>query len=102
MGMEQALFRIGSKMFLLGEGWRDQAHDQEMLYDLIFDPHEAHNIVADPAASGILEEMRARLDGWMKETDDPLVDSYHVKAPRGSKVNNVDGRSPREEPETID
>ena len=91
-----------SKAFILDHNWEAFPRDQEMLFDLIFDPHETNNIAADPTASRILKNMRGRLDGWMRKTGDPLVDSDHVKAPSGSRVNSVDGRSPREEPETID
>jgi arylsulfatase A-like enzyme len=90
-----------SKAFILENDWEAYPRDQEMLFDLIFDSHEAHNIVADPASSEVLAEMRSRLDRWMTETGDPLVTSNHVKAPSGSQINNVDGRSPREKPETI-
>lgn len=62
-----------SKQYLLDRGWGDQAQEQEMLFDVLLDPHESRNLVADPAHAGTLEEMRARLDSWMRETDDPLL-----------------------------
>ena len=43
----------------------------------------------------MLEEMRGRLDGWMKRTADPLLKGP-VPAPAGAKVNPVDGISPQE------
>jgi arylsulfatase A-like enzyme len=42
----------------------------EELYDLENDPFELHNLAADPAHRGTLEELRRRLDHWMEETND--------------------------------
>ena len=39
--------------------------------------------------------MRGRLDRWVRATDDPLLAGY-VPAPRGARVNDVDGVSPGE------
>ena len=33
-----------------------------------------HNLAGDPSARRCSTEMRARLDAWMRETDDPLLD----------------------------
>ena len=68
---------------------------------LLFDPHEANNIIEDAASADVLSDLRSRLDSWMAETGDPLAVSDHVRAPSGSRVNSADGRSPREEPEVI-
>ena len=68
---------------------------EEALYDLVFDPHEMNNLAADPRAQAALTDMRARLDTWMRDTDDPLL-AGPVPAPPGAIVNNPDGRSPRE------
>jgi len=62
-----------SKDLFLANGWADQPADRERLFDLFFDPHETHNLVDDPAHAHILDEMRARLDRWMQETNDPLL-----------------------------
>lgn len=90
-----------SKAFLLDRGWEAVPRDQEMLFDLIFDPHEANNIVHDANSADVLSDLRSRLDRWMKDTGDPLLESEHVPAPSGSRVNDVDGQSPREEPEVM-
>jgi N-sulfoglucosamine sulfohydrolase len=81
-----------SKDLWLEHGWRRREQPQEELYDLVFDPNEQNNLVKDTAA---LNEMRGRLDTWMKRTNDPLLKGA-VPAPRGAKVNPVDGLSPRE------
>jgi len=86
-----------SKDVWLADGWAEMAPDNEMLFDLTFDPNEAHNLVGDPRYEGALAELRARLDAWMVETDDPLLDGK-VPAPAGSVVNDPDGISPRARP----
>jgi len=42
----------------------------EELYDLEADPWEVHNLAADPAHSRTLQELRAKLDRWMDQTND--------------------------------
>ena len=74
---------------------------QEMLFDLMFDPHESNNIIDRGDTADIVSDLSSRLDRWMADTGDPLAESDHVAAPKGAKVNNVDGRSPTEEPEEI-
>ena len=90
-----------SKQFLLDHDWREQPRSQEMLYDLIFDPHEAANLAERPEMTGVLDDLRTRLDTWMRETDDPLLPDGAVAAPSGSRVNDADGLSPREQPQII-
>lgn len=84
-----------SKTVWLDHGWGNQAVAAERLYDLVFDPDETRNMVADASASSALADMRGRLDRWMKATRDPLLEGP-VKAPAGAKVNDPDGVSPRE------
>jgi arylsulfatase A-like enzyme len=84
-----------SKTLWLNHGWADMPPDAEALYDLIFDPNEAHNLIHDPRAADTLAAMRARLDAWMHETDDPLLKGP-IPAPEGARVNDPDGLSPRE------
>ena len=90
-----------SKTLWLQHGWAEMAPPQEALYDLIFDPNEAHNLVGDPRAEEALNDLRARLDAWMEATDDPLLEG-DVPAPEGAVVNDVDGLSPQEEPKLIE
>lgn len=84
-----------SKDFWMEQGWRERVVAQEQLYDLVFDPNEAHNLADDQALAEILAEMRARLDQWMRATDDPLLRGP-VPAPPGARVNDPDGVSPSE------
>lgn len=46
---------------------------QEMLYDLILDPNERHNIANEPSRGNTLKEMQDHLNHWMNETEDPLL-----------------------------
>jgi N-sulfoglucosamine sulfohydrolase len=84
-----------SKDLWLAHGWREQPVASEQLYDLIFDPNESHNRAGDPALAAALDEMRARLDTWMRATGDPLLDGP-VPLPPGAVANDPDGLSPNE------
>jgi N-sulfoglucosamine sulfohydrolase len=84
-----------SKDVWLNYGWRDQIIPRERLYDLIFDPHETHNLANDQGMASVLADMRGRLDRWMQATHDPLL-AGEVPAPPGAEVNDPDGLSPRE------
>src|SRR6266568_1547767 len=75
-----------SKSLWLEHGWRQQLQPHEQLYDLIFDPTEHHNLIADAQSSNVLAEMRGRLEAWMTRTDDPLLRGP-VPAPPGAQVN---------------
>ena len=91
-----------SKDVWLAHGWADMVPGDEMLFDLIFDPNEAHNLVGDPRAAdplvgGVLDDLRERLAAWMHETDDPLLKGK-VPPPEGAVVNDPDGLSPEERP----
>jgi arylsulfatase A-like enzyme len=84
-----------SKNVWLRHGWNDRAPAEEQLYDLIFDPVETNNLADDPAMADVLADLRARMDRWLEETDDPVLQG-HVPAPEGARVNDPDGLSPRE------
>ena len=90
-----------SKSLWMDYGWRTMPPDEEMLFDLIFDPHESHNLADDPRAAEVLAEMRTRLGAWMEETADPLLVGP-VPAPKGAVVNDVDGISPRDRPKPVE
>ncbi len=84
-----------SKDLWLAAGWADRVLPDEELYDLVFDPNEAHNLAGAAAGKTALKEMRARLDCWMAETNDPLAAGY-VAPPAGARVNHPDCLSPGE------
>jgi choline-sulfatase len=47
------------------------------LYDLVNDPAERHNAVADPAHQGRVAELKAQLDEWFVRYADPARDGVH-------------------------
>jgi N-sulfoglucosamine sulfohydrolase len=89
-----------SKTALLARGWGETLLPGEQLFDLAFDPNEAHNLAGDAAHAGPLSEMRARLERWMRATHDPLLDGP-VPAPPGALVNDPGGLSPQETPRRV-
>jgi arylsulfatase A-like enzyme len=90
-----------SKDVWLEAGWADRAPAEEQLYDLVFDPVEVSNLAVDPQYADVLAEMRGRLQAWMERTDDPILRGLPVPAPKGAKVNDPDGLSPREQPRVV-
>lgn len=84
-----------SKDLLLRNGWAERMIAKEQLYDLLFDPNEAHNLVEDPAYAPVLAELRGRLEQWMRDTDDPLL-AGRVDPPPGVDINLPDQLSATE------
>jgi N-sulfoglucosamine sulfohydrolase len=62
-------------------GYYDRNPGQEELYDLYLDPMEACNRAADPALSEVKAGLRAKLDDWMKKTDDVFSSGAFPKIP---------------------
>jgi arylsulfatase A-like enzyme len=81
-----------SKEYLLRHGWAEGEIPEEQLFDLVFDPNEARNLAYDPAHQETRDSLRARLDAWMRETDDPLL-AGRVDPPAGVEINSPDQRS---------
>ena len=84
-----------SKDVLLAAGWAGRPVAEEQLHDLIFDPQESRNLAAELDSRPVLEEMRGRLDRWMRATGDPLL-AGPVPAPVGAVANSPDALSPNE------
>jgi arylsulfatase A-like enzyme len=89
-----------SKSVLVEAGWGEVIVAREQLYDLVLDPAEGNNLVADAASQEVLAELRARLDAWMRETDDPLLEGP-VEPPPGAAVNEPWQVSPSEPPRLV-
>lgn len=53
----------------------------EELYDLETDPHEEHNRIEDPGLAGIRAELSVRVDAWMRDTADPLLETIDLPYP---------------------
>jgi N-sulfoglucosamine sulfohydrolase len=86
-----------SKDLLLQHGLAEMPRPREELYDLLFDPNEAHNLVESPDHADVATELRDRLERWMVETGDALLDGA-VPAPEGAEVNDPDCVSAAEAP----
>ena len=78
-----------SKDVLIRAGWAEREIAKEQLYDLVFDPNEANNLVREPGCAALLADMRARLEEWMRDTEDPLL-AGHVDPPPGVEINLPD------------
>ena len=68
---------------------------REALHDLFFNPGEGRNLIGEPEYAPIADELRGRLERWMQDTNDPLLDGP-VPAPAGARLNAQDQRSASE------
>jgi N-sulfoglucosamine sulfohydrolase len=84
-----------SKTVLIEHGWAEREVPFEQLYDLVFDPNEAANLAFEPAFADTLSALRDRLDGWMHETEDPLLIG-DPEPPEGAEINDPDQLSASE------
>jgi N-sulfoglucosamine sulfohydrolase len=84
-----------SKDLLIANGWAGREIPKEQLYDLVFDPNEADNLVEDARYADAARDLRDRLDEWMRDTEDPLL-AGHVDPPPGVEINLPDQLSASE------
>jgi len=62
-----------SKVLLYDNGLAERTHSSQLLFDLFYDPQETHNLAMDPEHRNTLSQMSERLEEWMRETNDPLL-----------------------------
>jgi N-sulfoglucosamine sulfohydrolase len=86
---------------LIAMGWPDWQQEPEQLYHLGLDPNEMRNLIGDARWSDVAGDLRARLERWMRDTDDPLLDGP-VPLPPGAWVNAPDQVSAAEAPPVLD
>jgi N-sulfoglucosamine sulfohydrolase len=86
-----------TKDLLVAAGYGTRPRPRERLHDLVFDPMETDNLVDDPDHADVLDDLRDRLDAWMRQTDDPLLDGP-VAPPDGAELNDPAGVSAAESP----
>jgi N-sulfoglucosamine sulfohydrolase len=84
-----------SKSLLVAAGWGEQPRPRVELYDLVMDPGEMRNLADDPVHAGVCADLDGRLEAWMRDTDDPLLDGP-VPPPPGAVVNDPRGVSANE------
>lgn len=85
-----------SKSLWLAADWKhNEVIPREQLFDLTFDPIERNNLAGLPGHDAVLNEMRARLDAWMKRTHDPLLKGP-IPLPPGAHAVSPDAISPKE------
>jgi N-sulfoglucosamine sulfohydrolase len=85
---------------LLAMGWEQWGTEREQLFHLELDPNEMRNLIGDPRWAEVAGDLRARLDRWMRETGDPLLDGP-VPLPPGAWANDPDQRSANEPPPAV-
>jgi N-sulfoglucosamine sulfohydrolase len=90
-----------TKDLLIEHGWGEDVVPEEQLYDVVLDPNEARDLAGDPAHRARLAEMRRRLEEWMEETEDPLLDGP-ISPPPGGMLNEPFQRSCREPQRVIE
>lgn len=83
-----------SKEVWMRHGWPEQDTVQEQLYDVMFDPQERHNLADDARHAETLEQMKGRLERWMRATTDPLLKG-DVPMPDGARANAQSDVTPR-------
>jgi len=59
----------------------DAPRPAEELYDLSADPWENANLIDDPAHGAAAADLRARLQRWMADTDDPILRDPFIPYP---------------------
>jgi arylsulfatase A-like enzyme len=90
-----------SKDAYLARGWARRPVARERLHDLFFNPGEGRNSIDDPDYAEVVADLRARLETWMTDTNDPLLDGP-VPPPPGARINAQDQRSAEEPTQTVE
>jgi len=75
-----------TKTYMLENGFAEKPLPREELYDLIFDPAERDNLVADVNHAQVLDVLRNNLESWMRKTGDLLL-AGDYPAPIGAKLD---------------
>ncbi len=83
----------GLSKTLVHADWMERGVEEEMLFDLLLDPQESNNLIGRPEMQPVLDELRGRLDQWMRQTDDPLLRGP-IPLPEGAIATPPDQYSP--------
>ena len=84
-----------SKDAYLERGWATRTVARESLHDLFFNPGEGRNVIDEPDYVPVAADLRGRLERWMQETSDPLLDGP-MPAPADALLNAQDQLSAQE------
>ncbi len=80
-----------SKTHRMEAGMKERITPAEELYDLVFDPQERCNLLEKKSLAPVhreaYEDLKQRLDAWMRATDDPLLSDDPAVMPLPHKVN---------------
>jgi arylsulfatase A-like enzyme len=82
-----------TKELLVENGWGKQFVPEEQLFDLVYDPSEMADLSSSSAHAETLADLRGRVERWMRETDDSLLNGP-VLPPPGARVNDPSQLSP--------
>ena len=75
-----------TKSYYIHNGLEDRVKEREALYDLLYDPGERRNLIANEELQTIAKVLREKLDSFQKKTEDPLLEGAIGIRP-GWKVN---------------
>ena len=63
---------------------KNYLHGTSQLYDMVSDPEETQNRIADHALSAVVSELEGELEAWFERYSDPKCDGRKAVALTGS------------------
>ncbi len=87
-----------TKSQMSGTSWRTAPQPREELFDRWRSPQDQVNCIDDPAHAAVVASLRAAMDRWMKQTNDPLLNG-DITPPEWAKVTDPKFYSPTGKPE---
>ncbi|WP_158498640.1 sulfatase family protein [Martelella endophytica] len=63
-----------TKQLFVNHGWTSNPPRENALHNVMLDPQEQCNVIDDPRHVEIVKTLDARLNEWMRSTNDPLLD----------------------------
>lgn len=85
-----------SKSFLLQHSLQGRKKAMLEFYDLYYDPWETNNLAASADYHEPIAALSARLDTWLRETNDPILNGP-IPRPLGARVNRKTGLDPSDD-----
>lgn len=83
------------KELLLSNQFDEYEIKDEYLFNTVIDPQEKENLVDDHKYNNVLNEMRHKLNDFMKETNDFLLNDK-IEVPKGVVVNAPSANTPKD------